>query len=278
MSVDKKIGFVGSGNMAEAIIRGVIQAGAISPKNVVAADILEDRRRLLRDSHGIATTSDNLELVSLADIVVLAVKPQIVGPVLKEIVEAVDSSKLVISIAAGVTLKHIENSLKSGSRAVRVMPNTPVLIGEGVTAISPGSNATKEDLDIARKIFGAVGKTVMIEERHMDAVTGLSGSGPAYVFLIVDALMDAGVKVGLNRDIARTLAVQTVFGSAKMLVETGEHPAKLKDRVTSPGGTTIAGLHVMEAGKVRAVIMDAVQAATNRSKDLGDMSSKHHGQ
>ncbi len=272
MFADKKIGFIGSGNMAAAIIKGVIQAGVILPENVVSSDILEDRRRLLSDSHGIATTPDNIDLTSRSDIVVLAVKPQSVGPVLKEIAAAVDKSKLIVSIAAGVTLEDIESRLSTGSRAVRVMPNTPALIGEGVTAISPGSNATKKDLNVAGKIFDAVGQTVMVEEKHMDAATGLSGSGPAYVFLMIDALIDGGVKVGLDRDTARTMAVQTVFGSAKMLLETGEHPAILKDRVTSPGGTTITGLHVMEAGNIRGVIIDAVEAATNRSRELGALS------
>lgn len=271
MIAGKKIGFIGSGNMAEAIIKGVIRAGVVSPKNIVSSDISEDRRKLFSDSFGIITTSSNLELISQAEVIVLAIKPQSIGFVLKEIVEAVDISMLVISIAAGITLKYMEGSLKTNIRVIRVMPNTPALIGEGVTAISPGSKATKEDLKIARNIFDAVGKTVVVEERYMDAVTGLSGSGPAYVFLIIDALIDAGVKVGLDRDTAKTLAVQTVFGSAKMILETGETPAQLRDRVTSPGGTTITGLHVMEAGRLRAVIIDAVEAATNRSKELGAM-------
>ena len=272
MFTNKRIGFIGSGNMAEAIIKGVIRAEVVSPKNIVSSDISEYRKRLFSDSFGIITTSSNLELISQSEIIVLAIKPQGIGFLLKEIAKAVDISKLVISIAAGVTLKYIEDSLKADSRVVRVMPNTPALIGEGVTAISPGSKATKEDLDVARNIFDAVGKTVVVEERYMDAVTGLSGSGPAYVFLIIDALIDAGVKVGLDRDTAKTLAVQTVFGSAKMVLETGENPAQLRDRVTSPGGTTIAGLHVMEAGRLRSVIIDAVEAAANRSKELGNMS------
>ncbi|MFH2013248.1 MAG: pyrroline-5-carboxylate reductase [Pseudomonadota bacterium] len=272
MLADKRIGFIGSGNMAEAIIKGVIRAGIVSPKNIVSSDVSEDRMRLFRDSFGIITTSSNLELISKTEIIVLAIKPQTIGSMLSEIVETVDNSKLVISIAAGVTLKYIEGSLKTGSRVIRVMPNTPALVGEGVTAISPGSKATKDDLNIANNIFDAVGKTVVIEEKHMDAVTGLSGSGPAYVFLIIDALIDAGVKVGLDRETSKNLAVQTVFGSAKMILETGETPSQLRDRVTSPGGTTITGLNVMEAGKLRAVIIDAVEAATNRSKELGKLS------
>ncbi|MFH1626236.1 MAG: pyrroline-5-carboxylate reductase [Pseudomonadota bacterium] len=272
MFIDKKIGVIGSGNMAEAIVKGVIRAGIVPPENIVSSDILEERRKVFRDSYHVTTTDANVEVVSQAGIIILATKPQTIESVLKEIGDVVDTSKLIISIAAGVRLKYIEGKLKSGSRVVRVMPNTPALIGEGAAAISPGSRATEDDLDVVKKIFDAIGTTVVIEEEYMDAVTGLSGSGPAYVFLVVDALIDAGVKVGLRRDTARTLAVQTVFGSAKMLLETGEHPAKLKDKVTSPGGTTIAGLHVMEAGNVRAIIMDAVEAATHRSKVLGQMS------
>ena len=272
MFTNRRIGIIGSGNMAEAIIKGIISSGIVSPEKVISSDIRTDRTSLFSESFGISTTSDNLELVSQVEIVILAVKPQIIESVLEEIAEAIDTSKLIISIAAGVTLKRIEGILKTGCRVVRVMPNTPALIGEGVAALSPGQNTIKEDLDVAGKIFDAVGKTVVVEEGYMDAVTGLSGSGPAYVFLMIEALVDAGVKVGLTRETARTLALQTVFGSVKMLQETGEHPAKLKDMVTSPGGTTIAGLHVLEAGNIRAVIMDAVEAATNRSQDLGRIS------
>jgi len=272
MSTHKKIGFLGSGNMAEAIIKGVVQSGIFSAKDIISSDIIEDRRRLLNDSYGISITSDNINLVSRVEIIVLAVKPQIIESVLEEIAEVVDTSKLVISIAAGITMKHVESKLKAESRVIRVMPNAPALIGEGATAISPGSSVTEDDLDVAKKVFDAVGRTVVVEEKYMDAVTGLSGSGPAYVFLVIDALIDSGVKVGLDRETARTLAVQTVFGSAKMLLETGEHPAQLKDRVTSPGGTTITGLHVMEEGNIRSVIMDAVEAAANRSKELGEIS------
>jgi pyrroline-5-carboxylate reductase len=268
MNTYEKIGFIGSGNMAEAIIKGTINAGIFSPKNITSSDIKEERRRLFSDSYGIKTVSDNCGLVSLADIVVLAVKPQSFRAILKEIAQVVDRSKLIISIAAGVTLANIEEGLNRKSRVVRVMPNTPALIGEGAAAISPGSNAMKDDLDITRNIFDVLGKTVVIDEKHMDAVTGLSGSGPAYVFLFIDALIDAGVNIGLDRNTARTLAVQTVLGATKMLLETGEHPAVLKDRVTSPGGTTIAGLRVMEAGNIRAVILDAVEAATKRSREL----------
>ena len=266
------ISFIGGGVMAEAIIKGIISSGRVSPEKVMSSDICTDRTSLFCKAFGISTTSDNLKLVSQAEIIILAVKPQIIESVLQEIAEEIDTSMLIISIAAGVPLNRIEGILKAGCRVVRVMPNTPALIGEGVSALSPGHNAIKEDMDVAGMIFGAVGKTVVVEEKYMDAVTGLSGSGPAYIFLIIEALGDAGVKVGLTRETARTLALQTVLGSTKMLLETGEHPAKLKDMVTSPGGTTIAGLHILEAGKIRAVIMDAVEAATKRSQELGRIS------
>ncbi|MDY7033253.1 MAG: pyrroline-5-carboxylate reductase [Thermodesulfobacteriota bacterium] len=269
MIQDKKIGFIGSGNMAEAIMRGIIEKGVVSAVNIIASDILDDRRKLLSDSFNITTTSDNAELVSQVNIIFLAVKPQIVETVLNDTKSSMDVSQLIVSIAAGITLTQIEGSLPPKSKVIRVMPNTPALIGEGVAAISPGSHATKEDVALVRDIFDAVGKTVITEEKYMDAVTGLSGSGPAYVFLMIEALMDGGVKAGLNRETARTLAVQTFLGSAKMLFETGEHPAKLKDMVTSPGGTTIEGLHALEDGNIRAVIMNAVEVATERSRELG---------
>jgi pyrroline-5-carboxylate reductase len=197
------------------------------------------------------------------------VKPQVIDTVLAEIAAAVDAKKLVISIAAGVTLARIEKALTPGSRAVRVMPNTPALVLAGAAAIAGGTGATSDDLGLAQSIFDSVGRSVIVEEKLMDAVTGLSGSGPAYVFLIIDALSDAGVKAGLPRQLALELAAQTVYGSAKMVLETKEHPGKLRDMVTSPGGTTIEGLHALEKGKLRATLMNAVEAATARSKELG---------
>jgi pyrroline-5-carboxylate reductase len=189
--------------------------------------------------------------------------------VLGDIAPAADTSKLVISIAAGITIGRIEKLLTGNPRVIRVMPNTPALVLAGAAGIAAGTSAGKDDLDIAQEIFNAVGRAVVVEEKLMDAVTGLSGSGPAYVFMIIDALSDAGVKAGLPRPLALELAAQTVFGSAKMVLETKEHPAKLRDMVTSPGGTTIEGLHALEKGKLRATLMNAVEAATARSRELG---------
>ena len=204
-----------------------------------------------------------------ASIVVLSVKPQAMNRLLEEIKPALDESKLVISIAAGVPIEAIERKVGHGIRIIRTMPNTPALVGAGATALAPGEHATEADLVQAKALFEAVGMAVVVEEPLLDAVTGLSGSGPAYIFLIIEALADGGVKAGLARDQAQELAAQTVLGSAKLLIETGEHPGRLKDQVTSPGGTAIAGLHTLEAGGLRTTLMDAVEVATNRSRELG---------
>jgi pyrroline-5-carboxylate reductase len=207
--------------------------------------------------------------VKEAAIIVLSVKPQVMEKVLAEIGPSLDASKLVISIAAGIPIAALERQVGHGVRVIRTMPNTPALVGAGATALSPGEHATEADLAQAKALFDAIGMTVVVDEPLLDAVTGLSGSGPAYIFLIIEALADGGVKAGLARDQAQELAAQTVLGSAKLLIETGEHPGRLKDQVTSPGGTAIAGLHTLEAGGLRTTLMDAVEAATFRSRELG---------
>jgi len=212
-----------------------------------------------------------VEVVKQSDIVILAVKPQIMKQVVGEIAKYLDLSKLIISIAAGVPLDAIEACARKDLKLIRVMSNICVSVREGVSAIAGGKHALKEDLMMAKTIFDSVGKSLFIEEDLLDAVTGLSGSGPAYIFLIIDALADAGVKVGLSRDDALILAPQTVLGAAKMLIETGEHPGKLKDMVTSPGGTAIAGLHTLEEGGLRTTLINAVEVATQRSKALGEI-------
>lgn len=269
MVLDKKIAFLGSGNMAEALIKGLIASGTAKPEQILAADVSADRLEHLRKTYGIIIQKTNNDAVREAGIIILSVKPQMIEKVLAEIAPAVDDKKLVISIAAGVPLAKIENVLKKSSRVVRVMPNTPALVLAGAAALAAGSSATTDDLSFAQRIFDSVGRSVVVEEKLMDAVTGLSGSGPAYVFMIIDALSDAGVKAGLPRQLALELAAQTVYGSAKMVLETKEHPGKLRDMVTSPGGTTIEGLHALEKGKLRATLMNAVEAATARSKELG---------
>jgi pyrroline-5-carboxylate reductase len=266
---DKTIGFVGAGNMAEAMIRGLLRGHDFAPQQVTASAPREERRGELADKYGIRVTADNREAARQA-IVVLSVKPQILGRVLDEIADTIDPEALVISIAAGVPVAAIQSKLAAGTRVVRAMPNTPALVDAAATAIARGEHARESDLDDAKRIFDAVGITVVLEESQLDAVTGLSGSGPAYVFLILEALSDAGVKVGLSRRTAQLLAAQTLLGSAKLLLETNEHPGRLKDMVTSPGGTAITGLHTLEHGGLRTTLMNAVEAATRRSRELGE--------
>ncbi|RMF89597.1 MAG: pyrroline-5-carboxylate reductase [Nitrospinota bacterium] len=269
MLAEKVLAFIGGGNMAEALIKGVREAELVKAEQILVTDLIEKRRDYLQARYHVEPVLENRQAVSRADIVILAVKPQDIEVVLQEIQPAVTDRHLLVSIAAGVPLAKIHQHLQKPVRSIRVMPNTPALVQSGAAALCRGEHATLEDLRMAQAIFDAVGKTVVVSEYLMDAVTGLSGSGPAYVFVLIEALADAGVKVGLPRDVALTLATQTVLGSAKMVLETGEHPGRLKDRVTSPGGTTISGLHALERGRFRATIMDAVEAATNRSRELG---------
>jgi len=269
MTIRGKIAFLGGGNMAEALIRGLLAAGAVKADQLLVNDVSAERLEHLRKTYGIIVQKSTRDAASGADIVLLCVKPQVIDVVLAKIAPVADKTKLVISIAAGVTIDRIQKMLAAEPRVIRVMPNTPALVLAGAAGIAAGSKATQDDVGLAQQIFGAVGRSVVVDEKLMDAVTGLSGSGPAYVFMIIDALSDAGVKAGLPRPLALELAAQTVYGSARMVLETGEHPGKLRDMVTSPGGTTIEGLHALEKGKLRATLMNAVEAATARSRELG---------
>lgn len=266
---NKRIGFVGAGNMAGALIKGLLAAHRVRAEQIFASDISTERLTQLQAAHGIGTLSDNSKLVAQSDVVVLAVKPQVLKSVLGSLSSSIRSDTLLISIAAGVPIRTIETGLGVSARVVRAMPNTAAMALAAATAIVAGSHADENDMAVARSIFEAVGRVVALPESLLDAVTGLSGSGPAYVMLIIEALADGGVKAGLPRDVAMPLAAQTVYGAAKLLLETGEHPARLKDMVTSPGGTTIAGVHALEAGAIRGTLMNAVQAATQRSVELG---------
>jgi pyrroline-5-carboxylate reductase len=268
------IGFLGAGNMAEALIRGLVRGGTMPADHIGASGPRRERVDELGKTYGIRATTDNLELVAHSRLVVLSVKPQIIDRVLLQVGKHLAENTLVVSVAAGVTTEAIEERLPRSTRVVRAMPNTPALVGAGATAVSPGAHATDEDVARAKMIFDAVGITVVLEESQLDAVTGLSGSGPAYIFLILEALADAGVKVGLSRRNAQLLAAQTVMGSAKLLIDTDEHPGKLKDMVTSPGGTAIAGLHTLEQGGLRTTLINAVESATNRSRELGSRGKK----
>jgi pyrroline-5-carboxylate reductase len=264
----RNIGFVGAGNMATALIEGLLHAG-VMPHRIVASDVKAERLAHLNESKGIRTTVDNRALLRESDVVVLSVKPQVMDRVLTELGRDVSATQLVVSVAAGVPIDALEARLPAGSRVVRAMPNTPATVLAGATAIAAGAHASEDDLRVARELFEAVGRVVVLEESLLDAVTGLSGSGPAYIMLIIEALADGGVKVGLHRDTALLLAAQTVFGSAKLLLESGEHPGRLKDMVTSPGGTAIAGLHTLESGALRKTLIDAVEVATKRAMELG---------
>jgi pyrroline-5-carboxylate reductase len=263
------IGFIGAGNMAEAMIRGLVRGGHVPAARITASGPRRERLDKLAASYGIAITLDNREVARSARLVVLSVKPQILDKVLREIGDQLSPGALVVSIAAGVDTEAIESAIADGVRVVRAMPNTPALVGAGATAIAAGKYASEADLATAKALFDAVGITVVLDESHLDAVTGLSGSGPAYIFLILEALSDAGVKVGLSRRSAQLLAAQTVLGSAKMLIETDEHVGRLKDMVTSPGGTAIAGLHTLEEGGLRTTLINAVETATKRARELG---------
>ena len=276
MLTNKKLGFIGGGNMAEAMIKGLITSSFIEAKNIIVSDVATARLDFLHSEYKVKITSDNREAVSKSDVVILAVKPQSVKKVLQDFIDLEMEKKLIVSVAAGVPISSMEEALSpDGSRKVgivRTMPNTPALVQEGATAISAGEHVSKQDVKVAHRIFEAVGKTVDVDESLLDAVTGLSGSGPAYIFMIIEALSDAGVKMGLPRDVSNTLTIQTVLGSAKLACESGKHPGELKDMVTSPGGTTIAGLHTLEAGGLRTSLMDAVEAATERSIALGRLA------
>jgi pyrroline-5-carboxylate reductase len=263
------IGFIGAGNMAEALIRGLVRGQHVPAGNVVASGPRRERLDELKAAYGIDATTDNAAVAARSGIVVLSIKPQIMDKVLLEIGNKLKPGTLLISIAAGVDTATIEEAVADSVHVVRAMPNTPALVGAAATAVSPGKHASVADLATARALFDAVGITVELDENQLDAVTGLSGSGPAYIFLILEALADAGVKVGLARRNAQRLAAQTVMGSAKLLLETDEHPGKLKDMVTSPGGTAIAGLHTLEQGGLRTTLINAVETATKRSRELG---------
>jgi pyrroline-5-carboxylate reductase len=263
------IGFIGAGNMAEALIRGLVRGDHIPAGRITASGPRRERLDELALTYGISVTTDNREVARGCGLVVLSVKPQILDKVLREVGTELRPGTLVLSIAAGVDTETIEALVGDGVRVVRTMPNTPALVGAGATGISAGKHASAADLATAKAMFDAVGISVVLDEHHLDAVTGLSGSGPAYIFLIIEALSDAGVKVGLSRRNAQLLAAQTLMGSAKMLLETDEHPGRLKDMVTSPGGTAIAGLHTLEQGGLRTTLINAVETATKRARELG---------
>ncbi len=266
---DPRIGFLGAGKMATALARGWLSAQLVAPEQLRAADPLPQAREAYHQATGLPASGDNRQVVAHTDVVVLAVKPQSLPGLLTEIRATLTSRHLVISIVAGATLKQLADALGQERRLVRVMPNTPCLVGASASAYAPGPTATAADVQLVDRLLTAVGKAFRLPEKLLDAVTGLSGSGPAFVYVLIEALSDGGVTVGLPRDVATVLAAQTVFGAAKMVLETGAHTGALKDMVASPGGTTIAGLHALEQRGFRAALMDAVEAAARRAAELG---------
>jgi len=269
MSAKLSIGFLGAGKMATALARGFIRAKLAEPDQMIASDPIAAARTAFANDTGAKVAASNIEVVEAAKVVFLAVKPDQVATVLADVHSQLTGEHLLVSIAAGVPIAKLESGLPVGARVIRVMPNTPALVGESATAYALGKAATSADGELALKLFSAVGAAFQVKEYLLDAVTGLSGSGPAYVYQFIEALSDGGVAAGLPRDVATKLAAQTVLGSAKMVLETGQHPGALKDMVTSPGGTTIEGLHELEKGKLRGTVISAVRAATEKSKKLG---------
>lgn len=265
----ESIGIVGGGQMGEALVRGMLDAGILNSENVMVVEPDGGRRVYLRKTYSIRVTEDAAELTKACSIIMFAVKPQIMGKVLEQYHNLVNEDHLIISIAAGVPIKTIELGLGENVRVIRVMPNTPVLVQEGASALSPNAKVSAEDMEAAMQIFSAVGTCVQVNESLIDSVTGLSGSGPGYVFTFIEAMIDGGVLAGLPRPVAEKLVLQTVYGSAKLAMDSGENPAVLRGKVTSPGGTTIAGIHILEEAGFRGTVMAAVEAATDKSRELG---------
>ncbi len=270
MIENKSIAFVGAGFMGAALIRGLVKSEAVNPERISVFDSNPETLKAVAGGLGIQAAGDNLEAVKSADIVMLAVKPQALADVVKSFSGEIDGKKLVISVAAGVTIKSLEAMFPLKARIIRAMPNMPAMIGEAATAICAGTAVEKDDIELAHRIFDAVGKTVVVDEQAMDAVTGLSGSGPAFVFTFLEALTEAGVNCGLSREVSEELAGQTLYGAAKLVRDTGESPAALRERIVSPGGTTLAGLSSLKSDKFSGAVANAVSAAVKRSKELGN--------
>jgi pyrroline-5-carboxylate reductase len=264
-----RIGFIGAGQMATALARGWLAAGVTNAASLAASDPMPNARQRFQDETKVVPTVDNAPVIAASRLLILAVKPQTMKGVLAELRTLLQPHHLVVSIAAGVTLQQLREGLGASCRLVRVMPNTPCLVGASAAGYAPAETATADDIAVVDRLLNAVGRAFRVSESLLDAVTGLSGSGPAFVAVMVEALADGGVRMGLSRDVALTLAAQTVMGTAKMILEANLHPAVLKDMVSSPGGTTIAGLHALERGGIRAALMDAVEASTKRSTELG---------
>jgi pyrroline-5-carboxylate reductase len=262
------IAFLGAGQMAEALTRGLLRAELVTPGGVMMTDVRPERLEAMR-ALGLRTSHDNAEALSFAELLFLTLKPQDIPTVLDEVGPLVSSDHVVVSVAAGVPIARIQAALPGATPVVRVMPNTPCLVGAGMAVLALGPYATAREEELVLRVFNAVGRALTQPESRLDAVTALSGSGPAFFSVILEAFTDAGVRVGLPRDVSAELALQTALGTAQKLLQSGRHPAQVKDMVSSPGGTSIAGLHQLERGALRGVIMDCIAAATERSRELG---------
>jgi len=263
-----KVAIIGAGKMGEGIIAGLIKSGVYNPQDIKAFEILEKRSKYITQTYNVECLSDVKKTVEFADICLIAVKPADVGKVLERISAVTKPTKLIVSIAAGVTLDFYRKHLPKNVPVIRVMPNMAVLVREGMITVCPSDNVTKEQLKMATDMLGLLGRVITLDEKYLNLATGLVGSGPAYIYLFIDALADAGVRLGLPKDISLLLAAQTTLGSAKIVVETGEHPAKLKDMIATPAGTTVEGLLELEKGGLKATVISAVTKAAERAKEL----------
>ena len=266
--MDGTLAIIGTGRIGEALMRGLLSSAWLTPEQVICTDVSEVRCEEIRTTHGVQATTDNRAAVAAADVVLIALKPQVLVRVISAVTDAFRPEQTVISVAAGITTATIQDAIEGEVPVVRVMTNTPVQVDEAMSVLSGGTHAGVRDLDLAEDILRHVGHVIRMEEEHLDAVTALSGSGPAYFFLLAEAMIDAGILLGLPRDVSTQLIVQTMVGSAKMLRDTGRHPVELREMVTSPGGTTIAAIRTLESAGVRAAFLDAIEAAKLRSQEL----------
>ncbi len=273
---EKELGIIGVGKIGSALLKRIISTNTIDRNKIIIFDVDENKRNQLSEECKVECAKNNEELARSSKFILIAVIPQVIDTVLKEIGTTLTDQQILISIAAGVSFNHINKFINPSLGLIRIMTNTPALIGAAATAIAHNENVKDFQLKFVREIFNSVGMVVELEERHLDAVTGLSGSGPAYIFIIIEALADGGVKMGLPRDIAIKLAAQTLLGSAKLLLETNMHPAALKDMVATPGGTTITAIHELESAKIRATLIRAVEAATIKSKSLNSAKTNRN--
>ncbi|MDU1539647.1 MAG: pyrroline-5-carboxylate reductase [Paeniclostridium sordellii] len=266
--MNKKIGFIGSGNMAKAMIGGIVKSKLVDPSNVIASDLNELALENVKNEYGINITTNSKEVVKFSDIVIVAVKPNVYDIVLEGVKELIDNEKIIVTIAAGKTIESIENVIGNDKKVIRTMPNTPALVNEGMSALCKNNNITDEELNMVKEIFNSFGKAEIVSEYLIDAVIGASGSAPAYVFMFIEAMADAAVLAGMPRNQAYTFAAQAVMGSAKMVLETGKHPGELKDMVCSPGGTTIEAVKTLEAEGFRSAVIKAIGDCIEKSKEM----------